>query len=114
MTDAVINHRALKFIEAVKVAYVDGGKSYNGVAVELGTNSHKIRHIMERHWPASIRPQKLRKKGPRPDEQMSLRSLGQFNVGDCTECRVPLVSKIEHIAGSQICGFCLPGAARPR
>ncbi len=114
MTDDVISHRALKFIEAVKEAY-DGGKGYNGVAVKLGTSSHRIRYIMERHWPGSIRPQKLRRKGRgRSDEQMSLRSLGQFNVGDCTECRVPLVSKIEHIAGSQTCGYCLPGAARPR
>ena len=101
-----VSERDLEFIEAVKAACHRGG-SYNGVARELVTTPAKVRGVMEKHSPGSIRPGLFRNKGRRKDvEGFTLRALGQFNVGACEECGCPLVAYVEHRAGSQTCGLC--------
>ena len=109
-----VSERGLEFIAAVIAAYQRPGGSYNGVARELGITPAKVRGVMEKYSPGSIRPRLLRNKGRQKDvEGFTLKALGQFNVGACKECGCPIVAYVEHRAGSQTCGYCLLGARRP-
>ncbi len=92
-------------ILAIVEAYVEGRLSFNGVALQFDTTTARVRYIMEKHAPGSIRPRhhKFCRPPPNPDD-LTLKNLGLYNVGPCADCETPMVSSTQK--RGQACGFC--------